>query len=142
MNFSELSRVIDQVGKDRGISRQLIIEALEQAMLMAAKKKFGPTAELEAHWNNDSGEVEIYQFKRVFETEDDIGDPDTEISLDDARKLDEEAKIGDELGIKLDAVSFGRIDAQTARQIIFQKVRDAERDILFSEFKSTAKPGP
>lgn len=136
MNFSELSRVIDQVGKDRGISRQLIIEALEQAMLMAAKKKFGPTAELEAHWNNDSGEVEIYQFKRVFETEDDIGDPDTEISLDDARKLDEEAKIGDELGIKLDAVSFGRIDAQTARQIIFQKVRDAERDLIFKEFIS------
>ena len=134
INFSELSKVIDQVGKDRGIDRKVIIEALEQAMLMAAKKKFGPTAELEAHWNDESGEVEIFQFKRVFETEDDIGDDDSEICLEDALKLDEEAAVGDELGIKLDAVDFGRIDAQTAKQIIFQKVRDAERDLIFKEY--------
>ena len=134
MNFSELSRVIDQVGKDRGINRDVIISALEQAMLMAAKKKLGPTAELEAHWNEESGEVEIYQFKKVMETEDDVGDDDSEIALEEAKKLDEDAKVGDELGIKLDTVSFGRIDAQTARQIIFQKVRDAERDIIYKEF--------
>lgn len=134
MNFSELSRVIDAVGKDRGISREIIIEALEQAMLMAAKKKLGPTAELEAHWNQDAGEVEIFQFKRVVESDDKIADDDREIALEEAHKLDEEAKIGDELGIKLEAVSFGRIDAQTARQIILQKVRDAERDIIYKEF--------
>lgn len=134
MNFSELSRVIDAVGKDRGISREIIIEALEQAMLMAAKKKLGPTAELEAHWNQDAGEVEIFQFKKVVEHDDQISDDDREIALDEAHKLDEEAKIGDELGIKLESVSFGRIDAQTARQIILQKVRDAERDIIYKEF--------
>ncbi len=134
MNFSELSRVIDVVGKDRGIGREVIIEALEQAMLMAARKKLGPTAELEAHWNNDSGEVEIYQFKKVVAVDDDISDDDREIELAKAKELDEEAKLGDELGIKLEAVNFGRIDAQTARQIILQKVRDAERDIIFKEF--------
>ena len=134
MNFSELSRVIDAVGKDRGISREIIIEALEQAMLMAARKKLGPTAELEAHWNNDAGEVEIFQFKKVVEADDQISDDDREIALEEAHKLDEEAKIGDELGIKLEAVQFGRIDAQTARQIILQKVRDAERDIIYKEF--------
>lgn len=134
LNLNDLSRVIDQVGKDRGISRETIIEALEQAMLMAAKKKFGPTAELEAHWNHDSGEIEIFQFKRVMETEDDVGDDDSEICLEEARKLDPDAQVGDELGIKLDTVQFGRIDAQTARQIIFQKVRDAERDIIYKEF--------
>ena len=134
MNFSELSRVIDQVGKDRGIDRKIIIEALEQAMLMAAKKKFGPTAELEAHWNEESGEVEIFQFKKVFEGADDIGDEESEITVDDARKLDPDVQIGDELGIKLEAVTFGRIDAQTAKQIIFQKVRDAERELIFKEF--------
>ena len=134
MNFSDLSRVIDAVGKDRGISREIIIEALEQAMLMAAKKKLGPTAELEAHWNNEVGEVEIFQFKRVMESDNKISDDDREIALDEAKKLDEDAKIGDELGIKLEAVNFGRIDAQTARQIILQKVRDAERDIIYKEF--------
>lgn len=134
MNFSELSRVIDAVGKDRGISREVIIEALEQAMLMAAKKKLGPTAELEAHWNQDAGEVEIFQFKKVVESDDRIADDDREIALDEARKLDEDAKVGDELGIKLESVNFGRIDAQTARQIILQKVRDAEREIIYKEF--------
>lgn len=134
MNFSDLSRVIDAVGKDRGISREIIIEALEQAMLMAARKKLGPTAELEAHWNDESGEVEIFQFKKVVESDDKISDDDREIALDEAKKLDEDTKIGDELGIKLESVNFGRIDAQTARQIILQKVRDAERDIIYKEF--------
>jgi N utilization substance protein A len=134
MNLSDLSRVIDQVGKDRGINREIIIEALEQAMLMAAKKKFGPTAELEAHWSAETGEVEIFQFKRVLETDDDVGDHDSEIGLAEARKLDPEAQLEDQLGIKLDTVKFGRIDAQTARQIIFQKVRDAERDLIFKEY--------
>lgn len=134
MNFSELSRVIDAVGKDRGISREIIIEALEQAMLMAAKKKLGPTAELEAHWNQDAGEVEIFQFKKVVESDDQIADDDREIALEEAHKLDEDAKLGDELGIKLENVSFGRIDAGTARQIILQKVRDAEREIIYKEF--------
>src|SRR5688500_4804446 len=134
MNFSELSRVIDAVGKDRGISREIIIEALEQAMLMAAKKKLGPTAELEAHWNDEAGEVEIFQFKRVVESDDKIADDDREIALEEAKKLDEEAKLNDELGIKLENVNFGRIDAGTARQIILQKVRDAERDIIYKEY--------
>jgi len=134
MNFSELSRVIDAVGKDKGIGREIIIEALEQAMLMAARKKLGPTAELEAHWNEESGEVEVFQFKKVVESDNKIADDDREIALEEAKRLDEEAKIGDELGIKLDTVSFGRIDAQTARQIILQKVRDAERDIIYKEY--------
>jgi N utilization substance protein A len=134
MSFSELSRVIDAVGKDRGINREIIIEALEQAMLMAARKKLGPTAELEAHWNEEAGEVEIFQFKKVVEEDDMISDDDREIALVEAHKLDGESKLGDELGIKLDNVGFGRIDAQTARQIILQKVRDAERDIIYKEF--------
>ena len=134
MSFSELSRVIDALGKDRGIGREVVIEALEQAMLMAARKKLGPTAELEAHWNEDSGEVEIFQFKKVVEHDDQISDDDREIELAKALELDSEAKIGDELGIKLDSVGFGRIDAQTARQIILQKVRDAERNIIYKEF--------
>ncbi|NUM87669.1 MAG: transcription termination factor NusA [Bdellovibrionales bacterium] len=134
MAFTELTRVIDALGKDRGIGREVVIEALEQAMLMAARKKLGPTAELEAHWNEELGEVEIFQFKKVVESDDKIADDDREIALDEARKLDEDAKLGDELGIRMEGVTFGRIDAQTARQIIIQKVRDAERDIIYKEF--------
>ncbi|HRK01512.1 MAG TPA: NusA N-terminal domain-containing protein, partial [Oligoflexia bacterium] len=134
MNLSDLSRVIEQVGKDRGIKKEIIIEALEQAVLLAAQKKFGEGAQLESHFNNDSGEIELFQFKQVVESDDDIADPDLEIALDEARKLDSDVSVGDELGIKLDNPAFGRIDAQTAKQVIFQKVRDAERDIIFGEF--------
>ena len=134
MNLSELSRVIEQVGKDRGIKKEIIIEALEQAVLSTALKKFGVGAQLESRYNQDSGEIELYQFKTVVENEDEIGDPDMDIPLEEARGFDPDVSIGDELGIKLDTPTFGRIDAQTAKQVIFQKVRDAERDIIFNEF--------
>lgn len=134
MNISDLSRVIEQVGRDRGIKKEIIIEALEQAVLLAAQKKIGVGAQVESHYNPDSGEIELFQFKTVVETEDDIGDPNLDIELSAAREFDPEVNIGDELGIKLDNIDFGRIDAQTAKQVIFQKVRDAERDIIYGEF--------
>ncbi len=134
MNLTELSRVIEQVGKDRGIKKEIIISALEEAVLSAAQKKIGLHTKLEAHYNLDSGEIELFQFKQVVEDEDKIDDPDTDIPLVEAQKLDPEVTIGDELGIKLDTATFGRIDAQAAKQVIFQKVRDAERDIIFHEF--------
>lgn len=134
MNMSDLTRVIEQVGKDRGIKKEVIVEALEQAVLMAASKKFGVGAHLEAHYSQETGEIELFQFKTVVENEDEIGDPDVDIALEEARTFDPEANIGDELGIKLDTPTFGRIDAQTAKQVIFQKVRDAERDIIYGEF--------
>ena len=69
MNASELARVIESVGKDRGIKKEIIISALEQAVLMAAQKKYGPYAVLEAHYNNDSGEIDLFQFKKVVDSE-------------------------------------------------------------------------
>lgn len=128
---SELARVLDQVEKDKGIERAVLVEALESAMLMAAKKKFGAEKEIEAHFNEDLGEIELFQFKTVV---DDIGNLDTEITSDQARKLDPDVAIGDSIGIKLDSSDFGRIAAQTAKQVIIQKVRDAERDIIYNEF--------
>src|SRR6476620_8720119 len=133
MNPSELSSVIDAVGKDRGIKKEIIISALEQAVLMAAQKKFGATAVLEAHYNNDTGEIDLFQFKKVVQSEPEMLDEAEEIELEEARKLDPEAVVGDELGIKVEG-GFGRIDAQTAKQVIFQKVRDAEREIIYSEY--------
>ena len=128
---SNLNFVIDQVGKDKGIDRKVIIEALEQAVLTASRKKYGHQGEIEVHYNEEAGEVELFQFKQVVE---EVTDPSTEISLAEARELDSEAQIGDSLGVKLDT-DFGRIGAQTAKQVIIQKVRDAERENVYNEFK-------
>ena len=131
--FPELKRLIEQMGKDRGIDKNVIIEALETAMLTAARKKLGPHVDLEAHYNEDVGEIEVFQFKTVV---DKILDPDVQISYDDARKsVDEDAERGDSLGIKIETSTFGRIAVQTAKQIIIQKVKDAERDNVYEEFK-------
>lgn len=134
MNATELTRVIETVGKDRGIKREIIISALEQAVLSAAQKKYGPNAVLEAHYNTESGEIDLFQFKKVCDSEPEMLEESEEINMDEARKLDPDAQIGDELGIKVETPDFGRIDAQTAKQVIFQKVRDAEREIIFNEF--------
>jgi N utilization substance protein A len=128
---SNLSYVIDQVGKDKGIDRKVIIEALEQAVLTASRKKYGHQGEIEVHFNEEAGEVELFQFKQVVE---DVTNPSEEISLKEARELDNEAQIGDSLGVKLNT-DFGRIGAQTAKQVIIQKVRDAERENVYNEFK-------
>ncbi|MFB3924665.1 MAG: transcription termination factor NusA [Syntrophales bacterium] len=129
----ELKRLIEQMGKEKGIDKQIIIEALETAMVTAARKKLGPKAEIEAHYNEEAGEIEVFQFKTVVEKPVDY---DTQISKSEARKyFDEEAEPGDSLGIKIETTTFGRIAAQTAKQIIIQKVKDAERDNIYEEYK-------
>jgi N utilization substance protein A len=130
--ISDLSRIIDQVGKDKGIDKGILIEALEQALLAAARKKYGPKQEIEAKYNEDAGEVELFQFKTVVK---DVKNPPAEISLAEAKELDAEAQIGDSLGTKIDVAEFGRIAAQTAKQVIIQRVKDAERENIFEDFK-------
>ena len=130
--LSELKRLIEQMCKDRGIDKAIIIEALEAAMLNAARKKMGPHVEIEAHYNEDAGEIEVFQFKKV---EEKVTDPDMQISLPEAREMDEEVEPGDSLGMKIDTSTFGRIAVQTAKQIIIQRVKDAERDNIYEEFK-------
>jgi N utilization substance protein A len=132
VDFSELGRVIEQLGKDRGIKKDVIIGAIEQAFIVTARKKFGIQGEFEAKYNLDEGEIEIYQYKNVVEA---VKDPITEIEHKQAKELDPAAELGDQLGMKIENPGFNRVDIQTAKQIIFQKVRDAEREILFSEFK-------
>jgi len=130
--FPELKRLIEQMGKDRGIDREIIVKALEDAMITAARKKLGPDVELEAHYNEEVGEIEVFQFKTVMEK---VLDPATQVSLTEARcTLDEEAEPGDSLGIKIDTSTFGRIAVQTAKQIIIQRVKDAERDNIYEEY--------
>ncbi len=134
MSFSDLdlSKVIDLIGKERGVKKEIVIAAIEQSFIVTARKKYGIQGEFEAKYSEDDGDIEIFQYKTVVES---VKDPIIEINMEDAKGLDEEAEMGDQLGMKLEDVTFSRVDIQTAKQIIFQKVRDAERDILFSEFK-------
>ena len=134
MSF-ELSAIIKQIGRDKGISKEALIEALESAMLSAARKHYGHNLNLETQYNEESGEIEVMLFKIVV---DQVLDPHTQIGLKEAREeFDPEAMIGDELGKKLDTKVLGRIAAQTAKQVIIQKVRDAERQVIFEEYKDS-----
>lgn len=134
-SFSGLGRMIEQIGKEKGIGKQVVIDAIIQGMLTAAKKKYGTYREIEAQYNEEAGEVELFEFKEVVEKEKFIDD-EVEITEEDAHEMDPDAVVGDFIGIKLETKDLGRIAAQTARQIITQQVRDAEREIIFAEFES------
>jgi N utilization substance protein A len=126
-----LKNTIDQIVKEKGIDKLIILEALEQAVLSAANKKYRNTRDLEAHYNEDIGEVELFEFVTVV---DEVQDSYKEIDLEEAREVDPDVEIGDSLGMKMDASDFTRIAAQTAKQVIIQKVREAERETIFKEF--------
>lgn len=131
----DLNSLLGQIGKDKGINKAILIEAIESAMLSAARKHFGHNLNLETKFNEDSGEIEVIQFKTVVEK---VEDSATEIGLAEARKeFDAEAMVGDELGKKLNTEALGRIAAQTAKQVIIQKVRDAERGVIYEEYKDS-----
>lgn len=133
-NFSELSRMIEQIGKDKGIDKQVVIDAVVQGMMFAARKKYGTYREIEAQYNEDTGEIELFEFKEVVNA-DDFVDEEIEITLEGARELNPDIQVGDSIGIKLDSTELGRIAAQQAKQIITQRVRDAERQLIYSEFE-------
>ena len=152
-----LSMVIDQVGKDKNIQRSILVQALEQAILTAAKKTFGANREMEAQFNEDTGGVDLFLIVNVVEDDAEHG---REITSADADAHNLEAELGDELlfqifyraedaeraaeqdaqfggliDLKNAHKRFGRIAAQTAKQVIYQRVREAERDNVYQEFK-------
>ncbi len=128
----ELKRIIEQVGKDKGISKTTVIETLEKALVTAARRKFGLEREIEAQYNENTGEIELFEFKTVVET---TPRDSSQIPLAEAREHDPDVEIDDQIGVKIDTKDFGRIAAQTAKQVIIQEVRSAERQIVYSEYK-------
>jgi len=127
-----LKREIDQIAKDKGIDPAEITGALEEAMCQAAHKRFGQEKEIEAKYNDEIGEVELFEFREVVE---EISDRDTQILIEEARReYDPDVELGDEIGVKLDTSGFGRILAQAAKQVIIQRIRDAERDHTYEEY--------
>jgi N utilization substance protein A len=128
----DLKRLIDQVSRDKGIDRQVLIATLEEAIRSAARKKLGQDLDLEVAYNDEYGEIEAFQFKQVVAQ---LKNPEQEISLAEGRKLDPDCEVGDSLGVKIDTSTFGRIAAQSAKQVIIQKMKDAEREIVFEDYK-------
>lgn len=134
MSF-DLNAILGQIGRDKGIDKAVLVEAIESAMLSAARRHYGHGLILETKFNEDSGEIEVIQFKTVV---DEVTDSGTQISLDDAkRQYGSDAMVGDEFGKKLPTEALGRIAAQTAKQVIYQKVRDAERSVIYGEYKDS-----
>ncbi|MEZ4547424.1 MAG: transcription termination factor NusA [Thermodesulfobacteriota bacterium] len=133
--MTELSRVMDSVCKDKGIDKDEIVSAVEEAVLSAAQKLFrmqDKDKELEVHFNENDGDVELFEFKTVVE---EIQDPDTEITLDAAHELDPDAEFGDEIGVKINP-EFTRIAIQNAKQKILQSIKEAEGKVIYEEFKN------
>lgn len=132
MELSNLNTVIDQVARDKNVSKEILVEALEAAMLTAARKVFGMERDIEAHFNEETGDVEIFEFRTV--TDEPTQDP-TLIAIEEARELDPDCEAGDSLGLKISKDDLGRIAAQTAKQVIIQRVREAERENVFNEYR-------
>lgn len=131
--LSDLKRIIDQISRDKGFDKKLLVEAIEEAVASAARKKLGSRRDIEVRYNDEYGEVEIFQFRSVVEAAE---DEQTEISYDEAIQLDPEVEMGDELGEKMDKIEdLGRIAAQSAKQVIIHKMKDAEKEVIYDMFQ-------
>ncbi len=153
-----LQHVIEQVSQEKGIDAKILVEATEQAILTAAKRTFGPDRELEARFNEETGAVDLFQYMTVVQA---VENSEQEISVEEAETHGLEAEIGEELGFQIfylpedrdkareqdkqfgellsleqSRARFGRIAAQTAKQVIIQRVRDAERERVYAEYKN------
>src|SRR5205814_1716406 len=131
MSLGPIFQSIEILSKEKGIDPKIILDAVKDAMLVAARKHFHTAEELVAELDEATGAIHIYGVKHVAA---EVADPDKEISLDDARAMRADAEIGSEIRFPKRTEALGRISAQTAKQVILQKVREAERDNVFSEY--------
>jgi len=131
MTTSLLYQTIDQLSREKGIDPQIIISAVEDAILVATRKYYKSSEDLQSHFNKESGMVEVFAVKKVVEQ---VADADRELTLDQAHEYDPSATLEGEVRIPKSTEVLGRIAAQTAKQVIFQKVREAERDTVYAEY--------
>ncbi|MCY4321233.1 MAG: transcription termination factor NusA [Bdellovibrionaceae bacterium] len=132
--LSNLSQVITQVSKDKGISQDAVVNSIVQGVLSAVRKKYGTYRDIEVKYSEDTGEIELFEFKQVV-SDKEFEDELIEIKFSEAKELDPSAHIGDQVGMRLELKDLGRIDAQAAKQIIIQNLRSIEHEIIFNEFE-------
>ncbi|MGH7147135.1 MAG: transcription termination factor NusA [Nitrospiraceae bacterium] len=129
----ELISVIDELGRQKGIEKSRVIGAIESALQMAAKKRFGQAENIQVEIDSKTGEISVVSKKTIVDA---VINPKTEVSLQEARQFDSEAEVGDEIGSVIEMSDLGRIAAQTAKQVIFQKVREAEWEAVQKEYST------
>ena len=129
----ELISVIDQIGREKGIDKAKVIGAVEAALQTAAKKRFGQGENIQVQMDPKSGEISVVSLKTIVDT---VLNPKSEVSIDEARRVDSEAEVGDEIGSTIEMEELGRIAAQTAKQVICQKVREAESEAVVKEYST------
>ena len=132
MARENIIEAIGDIAREKGIPRERLVAVIQDAVTMAAKRKFKQFEDIEARISESTGELEVYRYKTVAE---EVTDPDNEIGLAEARKLDSLAEAGDEVEYEIDNKELSRVIAQTARQLIFQKIREAERETIYENFK-------
>lgn len=128
----EFIQALDDIEKDKGISKEILLDAITNALESAYKKDFGSKDNVRVDILADLGEVKVYSRREVVE---EVENENTEISLKEAENIDSKFKIGDQVEIEVTPANFGRIAAQTAKQVIMQKIREAERDVIYDEYK-------
>lgn len=128
----ELKKAIDQISKDKGLDRDMLVDTLEEAVRTSVARKYGDDMDVEVSYNDETGEIEVYQFKIVVR---EVEDEHSQITLEDARNHDPSVQLDDEMGFRLKVEDLGRIAAQSAKQVIIQRMRDAEQEIIYEEYK-------
>jgi N utilization substance protein A len=132
---SELYNTIDALSREKGIDPRIVVSAVEDAIVMATRKYYKTQENLRAELDKETGKINAYAVKTVVETPEQVEDPLLQITVEDARKADPNLEVGGELRIpKVTEGILGRIAAQLAKQVIFQKVREAERDTVYNEY--------
>ncbi|MFN2219855.1 MAG: NusA N-terminal domain-containing protein, partial [Anaerolineae bacterium] len=132
---SELVLAVNQLCAERKLSPEVVMEAVEASLISAYKRNFGAATNIEVHIEQDTGDVRVFAAKEVVE---EVTDPKMEITLEEARAVEPEIQLGENLLIESTPKDFGRIAAQTAKQVILQRIREAEREALYSSFADSA----
>lgn len=132
---AELFDLLDEIEREKGIRKEVVLDALEVALLSAYKKHFGAVKDAAVNIDKETGAIEVVARKTVVE---DLEDDETEIYLDEAREINKNYEVGDIVEFEVTPASFGRIAAQTARQMVLQKIREAERERVFDEYSDRA----
>ncbi|MGI6123262.1 MAG: transcription termination factor NusA [Acetivibrionales bacterium] len=130
---AELLYALDQLEKEKGIDKEIIIDALEQALISAYKRNFGSAQNVEVSIDRSTGAIRVYALKTIV---DEISDSATEMSLEQAKRFGPDFEIGDMVEVEVTPKKFGRIAAQTAKQVVMQRIREAERGLIFDEFSN------
>lgn len=128
----DLIHALDEIEKEKGVSKEILLEAIETALFSAYKKDFGTKENVRVDIDGNSGEVRVYAQKQVVE---EVENDNEEISLEEARELSKKYEIGDLVEQEITPANFGRIATQTAKQVVMQRIREAERDVIYEEYK-------